>query len=193
MLLSTMREKPRSRASACDVDRVAGAGNRARTERQRVGLAPGGAEPIEVAPERRRVREEEVRDQHRLRRTEVRERRHQRVARPCAAWSASAAITCAHQPLQQRDAAPQIEAQIERDLLVARPAGVQPPAGVAEPLDQQPLDEAVDVLVRRRSTNAGSGAATLEQIGERRFDAPRARRCRARRRAPARAPRPGCR
>ena len=49
--------------------------------------------------------------------------------------------------LQQRNAPPQVQPQIERDLLVARSAGVQPAAGVAEPLDEQAFDEAVDVLV----------------------------------------------
>ena len=42
--------------------------------------ARAGVEALEVAPERRGMREEEVRDQHRLRRPEMRERRHQRVA-----------------------------------------------------------------------------------------------------------------
>jgi hypothetical protein len=41
----------------------------------------------------------------------------------------------------------QIQAQIERDLLVARPARMEPPAGVANPLDEHALHETVDVFV----------------------------------------------
>ena len=67
-----------------------------------------------------------------------------------AAWAASASTTRGDAALQQRDAAAQVQPQVERHLLVARAAGVQPAAGVAEPLDEQPLDEAVDVLVRAR-------------------------------------------
>ena len=47
---------------------------------QRVGLGAGARQPLVVAAQRRDVRQEEMRDQHRLRRPEVRERRHQRVA-----------------------------------------------------------------------------------------------------------------
>ena len=101
---------------------------------------------VEIAPQRRDVRQKEMRDEHRLRRTEMRERRHQRVAgrRRLRGQRVDDARDGA---LQQRNAAAQIQPQIERHLLVARSAGVQPAAGVAEPLDQQPLDEAVDVLV----------------------------------------------
>ena len=76
----------------------------------------------------------------------MRERRHQRVAgrRRLRRERGDDAGDAA---LQQRDAAPQVQPQIERHLLVARAAGVQPAPGVAEPLDEQALDEAVDVLV----------------------------------------------
>ena len=49
--------------------------------------------------------------------------------------------------LQQRNAAAQIQPQVERHLLVARAAGVQAPAGVADARDELALDEAVHVLV----------------------------------------------
>src|SRR5258705_7294507 len=49
--------------------------------------------------------------------------------------------------LEQRNPPPQVEAQVERDLLVTRAAGVEAAARVADPLDQFALDEAVDVLV----------------------------------------------
>ena len=64
-----------------DVDRVARAGDRAGAERQRVGFGARRREALVVAAERRGVRQKEMRDEHRLRRPEVRVRRHQRVAR----------------------------------------------------------------------------------------------------------------
>ncbi len=142
-----------------------------------------------VAPQRRDVREKEVRDEHRLRRPEVRERRHQRVAGR-AACSASASTT-RRPPAAAAESAAAGKPQIERHLLVARSAGVQPAAGIAEPLDEQPLDEAVDVLV---------GAVDERRVGAARVEdrvsaasicvAPRRRR--ARRPSRARAPTRGC-
>ena len=171
MLFSTMRVKPRSAGERVHVDGIARAGNGARTERQRVGLAPGVVESIDVPFERRRVREEEVGDEDRLRRTEVRERRHQRVF--CLRGAVrERRDDLPHQTLQHQDAPPQIEAEIDRDLLVPRPPGVQAPPGVAEPLDEQPLDEAVDVFVRPGDKRRLL-AMTLEQIGERRIERPR--------------------
>ena len=87
-----------------------------------------------------------MRDEHRLRRPEMRERRHQRVAGR-RRLRRQRVDDARDRALQQRNAPPQIEPQVERHLLVARSAGVQPPAGVAEALDEQPLDEAVDVFV----------------------------------------------
>ena len=103
-----------------------------------------------------------MRDEHRLRRTEVRERRHQRVARR-RGLRRQRVDDAGDRALEQRNAPPQVEPQIERHLLVARPAGVQTPAGVAEPLDEQPLDEAVHVLVgagdeRRIATGPARGS-----------------------------------
>ena len=87
-----------------------------------------------------------MRDQHRLRRPEMRERRHQRVARR-GRLRRERFDHGGDGALQQRNPATQIEPEIERDLFVARPAGVQAAAGVADALDQLPLDEAVHVLV----------------------------------------------
>ena len=63
--------------------------------------------------------------------------------------------------LQLRDAALEIEPQIDRDLLVARAAGVQPPAGLADALHELALDEGMNVLVLPQlaeSKKAGRGA-----------------------------------
>ena len=75
-----------------------------------------------------------------------------------SAWSASAATSARRLACKQRDAAAQIEPQIERHLLVARSPGVQPAPGVADALDQLPLDEAVDVLVGDRRPTPDCGA-----------------------------------
>ena len=168
MLLATMREKPRSRASCCDVDLVAGAGNRAGSERQRVGLGARAAEPVVIAPQRGDVRQEEMRDENRLRRPEVRERGHQRVA-GVRRLARERGDTGRHAALQQRDAPSQIEPEIDRDLLVARSAGVETPPGVAEPLDEQPLDEAMDVFVGAVDEGRIRSSA-IQDVGERRFD-----------------------
>ena len=68
-----------------------------------------------------------MRDQHRLRRAEVRERRHQRVAGRCR-LRGQRGDDARDGALQQRDAAAQVQPQVERHLLVARSAGVQPAA-----------------------------------------------------------------
>ena len=141
-----MREKPSRCGEPRDVDRVARAGDRARPERQLVDLVEQQREPRMIAAERGGVREKEVRDEDRLRAAQVRVGRHQRVA---------GALGAGRQDLHERDdrllhrrhAALQVQPQIDRDLLVARPAGVQPAAGVADARDQLALDERVHVLV----------------------------------------------
>ena len=193
MLLATTREKPRSRGERVDVDRRSWC---RQSRREPSGSASASSraprEPREVAPQRRRVREEEVRDQHRLRRAEVRERRHQRVAGR-RGLRRQRVDDAGDRALQQRNAAPQIEPQIERHLLVARSAGVQPPAGVAEPLDEQPLDEAVHVLVVARRRTPGSDRACVEHRRQRRLDLAGLVAASARRPRAARAPTRGCR
>ena len=147
MLLRTMREKPSARGEARRVHRIAGAGNGARTERQRVGFVGGRREPRVIAAKRGGMRQKVVRDQHRLGAAQVRVGRHQR--RPGTFGLIGAGADQRRDArLQRRDAAAQIQPQIERHLLVARAAGMQTPAGVANPLDQLALDEAVNVFVR---------------------------------------------
>ena len=93
--------------------------------------------------------EEEVSDEHRLRRTEMRERRHQRVARRCR-LRRQGVDHGGDGALQPRYPAAQIEPQIQRDLFVARTAGVQAAAGVADPFHQLALHETVHVFVVAR-------------------------------------------
>ena len=66
-----------------------------------------------------------------------------------------------HGRLQQGQSPSQIQTKIEGDLLVARATRVQPPAGLADALDELALDERVDVLVR--------GPVELRRIGTHRF------------------------
>ena len=146
MLLVTTRLKPSLSARNFVSIGVTGAGNGAGSERQRVRLFTRRFQPRVIAPQRGRMTQQKVGHEHGHRPPQVRVRRHQRVAgllrligerRDCGAQFL----------LQQRNAAAQIQAQVDRDLFVARSSGVQPAAGIADPRHQLPFDERVDVLV----------------------------------------------
>ena len=137
---------PSARGEGRGVDGVAGAGDRARAERQRVGFLARRVEPRVIAAQRRGVAQQEVRHQHRHGAAHVRVRRHQRVAGPLGLIG-ERRDDRAQLLLQQRNAAAQVQPQIDRHLLVARAAGVQAAAGVADARDELALDEAVHVLV----------------------------------------------
>jgi hypothetical protein len=79
----------------------------------------------------------------------VRIRRHQRVAASLG-LARQDANECGYGRLDMRDAALQVQAKIERDLFVARPAGVQSPSGVADARDELSFDKRMDVLVGLR-------------------------------------------
>lgn len=150
------------------VDRIAGAGNGPGTERQRIGLMTREGQTFMVSLERDGVRKEEMCDEYGLGRSEMCERRHEgRLRLTRASGEGRHDLTC--RTLQQRDAAPQVQPQIDRHLLVARAPGVQASPGIAESLDQLSLDEAVNVFV-------GSGnerrlpPAARKQIGKRRIE-----------------------
>ena len=104
MLLATTREKPRRAASARGVDGVARARDRAAAQRERVGFVGRRRQPGVVAPQRGRVRQEEVRDQHGLGAAQVRIRRHQRVAGRLGPIGAGGDER-GHRALQQRNPA----------------------------------------------------------------------------------------
>ena len=129
--------------------------------------------------------------EHRLGAPQVGVGRHQRVAGLLGL--ADERRDDAHDRRSDRgQPAPQVEPQVERDLLVARAAGVQALAGVADALDQLALDPGVDVLVvaLRR---------TADRCARRRASAVRAPidgRCSSAESTPAAAsprPTPGCR
>ena len=140
----------------------------ARSERQRVAFVAGSLKARVVAPERRGVGEKEVRHEHGLRRPKMREGRHQRVARG-GRLRRQRRDDAANASLQARDAPEQIQPQIDRHLLVARASRVQTPPRVAEPLDELPFDEAVNVLVRAVDKRRVAAPA-LEDLSQRGLD-----------------------
>jgi hypothetical protein len=87
-----------------------------------------------------------MRDEHRLGAAQVRVGRHHRVAggRRLIGEDLDEGL---ERFLKQRNPPLQIKPQIQRDLLVSRTPGVQPAAGIADPLHQLALDERVHVLV----------------------------------------------
>ena len=105
-----------------------------------------------IAPQRRGVREEVVRGEDRLRPAHVRVRRHQRIAGLRRALGEHRRSSARRPRCSSRHAALQVQPQIDGDLLVARPAGVQAPPGVADPRRQLALDERVHVLVLRAAS-----------------------------------------
>ena len=130
MLLSTTRREAEARGEPRGVDVVGGAGDGAGAERHRVGLVRDAIEAIDVAADRGRVRQPDMRDEHRLRPAQMRVRRHHR--RPArSACSTNAATSAASATLNHGHAAFEVQPEIDGDLLVARAAGVQALAGVA--------------------------------------------------------------
>ncbi len=93
------------------------------------------------------MRQPEVRDEDRLRTPQVGVGRHRHVARPIGLVGDRADEPC-DRLLDGRNAPLQVQAQIDRDLLVPRPSRVKALAGLSNPLDEFPLDEGVHVLVR---------------------------------------------
>src|SRR5437867_6303562 len=62
-----------------DIDGVAGAGDCARSQGQRIAFVARGTEPRVIAAQRRRVSQEKVRHENRLRRPEMRDRKSTRL------------------------------------------------------------------------------------------------------------------
>src|SRR5262249_40899373 len=111
MLLSTTREKPRSRASwSTSIAYAIPA-----TAPEPDGRSRGASQAREVAAQRRGVREEEVRHEHGLCRAEVREGRHQRIAGR-RRLRGQRLDDARDRALKDRDAPAQIQAQVERHL-----------------------------------------------------------------------------
>ena len=81
------------------------------------------------------------------------------------ACAVSASTTDKQRPLHVGDAAPDVEPQVHRDLVVARAAGVEAQARLADPLHQLALDERMDVLVGP-GQEGGVAPALFEDRGE---------------------------
>ncbi len=167
MLLATTREKPRRDGEHRRVHRVVGACDGAGSERHRIGFLRRPAQPVVVAPQRRDMRQKEVRHEHGHRAPKMRVGRHDsragrfRLASRARRRPRRAAVCSTGNP------PPEIEPQIQRDLLVARAARVQALAQVADALDELPLDERVHIFVGTVDER-GLAPAPLENVRERR-------------------------
>ena len=106
-------------------------------------------EALPVALEHLDVGEQVMREQHRLRRLQMRVAGHDDVG-VCRGerGQARAAGRCSSVE-DAADLVAQVQAQVERHLVVAAARRVQLAAGRADLLDQPPLDGHVDVLVGR--------------------------------------------
>src|SRR5262245_7675378 len=103
-------------------------------------------------------------NEDRLSGPKVRVCRHQRVAgRSCLAHESGDHVS--DRSLKERNAPPEIQAEVQRDLLVPRPARVQALPRVAELLDEQPLDETVHIFVLAIEEGR-LGAAAVEKCPE---------------------------
>ncbi len=99
-----------------------------------------------IAPQRRGMREEEVRHQNRLGPSQVRVRGHH--GSPCPLRLVRHhADECSNLPLDLRHAPFHVQTQIERHLLIAGAAGMKAAAGLPDPLHQLALHERVHILV----------------------------------------------
>ena len=184
------------RGERVDVDRVAGAGDRAGAERQLVDSRRArDAKRAMIAAQRRGVRQEEVRDQHRLRAAQVRVRRHQRVARGLG-------LVGEHRD-ERRDRALHLRDRGASGRAADRPrparCAIVRCAGVARRRRPAPPARArrTSARPRRRSRRADVEERRIRSgprrdLLERRADRSTRRRATARRRARALRPTPGC-
>ena len=133
---------------------------RARAERQLGGATAGVREPLAIAHQRPRVREQHVGPPHRLRALPVRVTRQQ-IVHPVARARDQRAAELGEIDVQLVDCAQRPQSQVGRDLIVARATGVQLPRRRADLFVQQPLDQRVDVFVR-----GAHGGAVGEPLGD---------------------------
>ena len=128
--------KPSSRATRVAVDREAGAGERRGAQRQPVDPLAAVGQPFAVAREHLDVGEQVVAEGHRLRDLQVREARHDERGVARRPGRAARARSAASSQRMRVDRVAQPQAHVGRDLVVARAAGVQALAGVADQLGQ---------------------------------------------------------
>ena len=128
-----------------------------------------------IAPERRGVRQQEVRDEDGLRAPQMGVRRHDRAA-ALLSLIRQHRHECGNRMLRERNAPLQVEPQIERDLLVSGTTGVQAPPGLANAEDELALDERMDVFVggrRRGVEECRVVPATIRESPRGRGESPR--------------------
>ncbi len=130
----------------CAIDRIGRAGQRSCAERQTIDAPARVEQPLAVALEHLDIGEQVMAESHRLRHLQVGEARHHGVR--MARRPARPGHFCSH-AMQRDDAidfAAQPQAQVGRHLVVARAAGMQPLAGVADEIGQPLLDIQMHVL-----------------------------------------------
>jgi len=134
------------RSDELAVDRVAGAGQRRRAQRQAVDALAAVFEPFGVAPAHLVIGHQVVAESHRLGDLEVGEAGHRRAGVGFGdVQQLRLEFRDQRQDLVDRVAQPQ--ADVGRDLVVAAASGVEALAGVADERGEALLDVEVDVLV----------------------------------------------
>ena len=153
------------------IERQARTRERARAERRDVGAFQAVVPAIDVSSKRPEVREQVVREQHRLRPLQVRVAGQRDLGRlPRALQQHALQLLDA-----QRDRAafaPQVEPHVERDLVVAAATGVQLRTDRARDLGDAALDRGVDVLVGRRERERLARELLLDAVERGDDDAP---------------------
>ena len=139
------RSKAKARGGRVAVDRKAGAGQRGGAERAFVEPRAGVGEAAAIAPEHLDIGQEMMAEGDRLGRLQVGEARHDAGAVLLGA-AEQRRLQVAQQPVGRVDRIAYPQAQIGRDLVVARARGVQLAARLADQLGQPRLDVQVDVL-----------------------------------------------
>ena len=163
---STTPPKPSSVATSAGVEAERVAGERTGTVRREVRATVPVGEAVEVAHERPAVREQVVREQHRLGVLQVGAARHDR-GRVRSACAARASIRSISRSRDRDRVVAQQHPDEGGDLVVAAAAGAQLAAELAAgDLDQAALEGAVHVFVARGRQEPAVAHALLER-GER--------------------------
>ncbi len=128
------------------VDRERGAGERGGAERALVEPDAAIGETAAVAPDHLDIGQEVMSERDRLRDLKMREAGHHRVGMRLGLID-QRALKLAQRRVEAVDRAAHPEAEIGRDLVVARARRVQPSGGRADQFGEPRLDIQVDVLV----------------------------------------------
>ena len=146
MLLAVIALKPNARATIRRSRRQRRARQSARAKRHDRGPRRGLLEALAIAPKHLDVRQQVMRERHRLRALQMRVAGHDRRDVPPRDPNQRGA-----QLRDQRNHAGQLVAQVkphvERDLIVARSPGVQLAPRLANQRNQPPLDREMDIFI----------------------------------------------